>query len=131
MYLTRHRSPSALTARRPADCRAPRAVAATALLAAALWLGPLGTLAVASPDNAPASDANPLLPVTASPTAVTGDSEIKARLAVPGAASIAGEPLHAALLRRFYDGHGNQPIWATHTAQATALWHAVLNAANQ
>jgi murein L,D-transpeptidase YcbB/YkuD len=86
---------------------------------------------MASPDNAPASDTNPLLPATASPTATAGDSEIKVRLATPGALSIAGEPLHVALLRRFYDGHGNQPVWATRTAQATALWHAVLNAGDQ
>jgi len=85
---------------------------------------------MASTDGTPGSD-NPLPPLTASPNGAALDTEIKARLAVPGALSIAGEPLHAALLRRFYDGNGNQPIWGTHTAQATALWHAVLNAGDQ
>ena len=93
---------------------------------------PLVAPALASEDTAPpASDSNTLLPVTASPTAPAGDSEIKARLAGQGTLSIAGEPLHAALLRRFYDLNGDRPIWATHTAQATALWHAVLNAGDQ
>jgi murein L,D-transpeptidase YcbB/YkuD len=102
------------------------------VIAAALFvvasLCPLGALA--SGDNAPASDAN-TPPVAASPNAAAGDSEVKARLAGTGPLSIAGEPLHAALLRRFYDDHGDQPVWATHPAQATALWHAVLNAADQ
>ena len=104
---------------------------AAAALAISLMLGPLGASAMASADNAPASEANTLLPVTASPNATQGDSEIKARLAASGGLSIAGETLHAALLRRFYDGHGDQPVWATHAAQATALWHAVLNAGDQ
>ena len=91
----------------------------------------LAAAAMASGDNAPASDANTLLPVTASPNATPGDSEIKARLAGTGPLSIAGEPLHLTLLRRFYDANGDQPVWATHPAQATALWHAVLNAGDQ
>lgn len=100
----------------------------TALLTAILLAPPL---ALASEDNRPAIDANTLLPVTGSPTASPGDSEIKARLAGGGPLSIAGEPLHAALLRRFYADHDNQPVWATHPAQATALWHAVMNAGDQ
>ena len=121
---------AALPAERASDRRPPRAIAATTLLAAALWLSAPGTPVMASTDGTPGSD-NPLPPVTASPNGAALDSEIKTRLAVPGPLSIAGEPLHAALLRRFYDGHGDQPIWATHTAQATALWHAVLNAGDQ
>jgi murein L,D-transpeptidase YcbB/YkuD len=133
MDLTRPRSlceSAALPAERASDRRPSCAMAATALLAAALWLGPAGAPAMASTDSTPGSD-NPLPPVTASPNGAAIDTEIKARLAVPGPLSIAGEPLHAALLRRFYDDHGDQPIWATHTAQATALWHAVLNAGDQ
>ncbi len=87
--------------------------------------------ATASDDTAPPAEANPLLPATASPNATPGDSEIKARLAGTGPLSIAGEPVHAALLRRFYDEHGDVPIWATRPAQASALWHAVLNAEDQ
>lgn len=76
----------------------------------------------------PASDPRALLPLTAT---TPGDSEIKARLAGTGPLSIAGEPLHAALLRRFYAGHDNQAVWTTHPAQATALWHAVMRAGEQ
>ncbi|HTZ36096.1 MAG TPA: L,D-transpeptidase family protein [Stellaceae bacterium] len=100
-------------------------------LVAALLLAPLGAAGQAAEERPPANDANTLLPVTASPTGSPGDSEIKARLAGTGPLSVAGEPLHAALLRRFYAGHDNQPVWATHPAQATALWHAVLNAGDQ
>jgi murein L,D-transpeptidase YcbB/YkuD len=103
----------------------------TALLAAALLLAPSWAPAMASDDNSPASNKNTLLPVTGSPNATVADSEIKARLDGSGTLSVAGEPLHAALLRRFYEGHGYQPVWATHPAQATALWHAVLNAGDQ
>lgn len=41
---------------------------------------------------------------------------------------IAGERLNAELLRRFYAGHGFQPIWTTRQAQANALVNAVLRA---
>jgi murein L,D-transpeptidase YcbB/YkuD len=101
-------------------------LASTALLIAAL-VGP----AMATEDKAPVGDTSTLLPITAPATGVPGDSEIKIRLGVSGPLSIAGESLHASLLRRFYAGHDNQPVWATHTAQSTALWHAVLNAADQ
>lgn len=84
----------------------------------------------ASDDTAPVAT-NPLLPVTGSPDATPGDSEIKARLAGAGPISIAGEPVHAALLRRFYDEHGDVPIWATRQVQSSTLWHAVLNAQDQ
>jgi murein L,D-transpeptidase YcbB/YkuD len=114
------------------NAKLPRSrVAARLLVAAILALAPLGAVAMASGENAPASDANNQPPATASPNATPGDSEIKVRLAGTGPLSIAGEPVHAALLRRFYDGHGDQPVWATHPAQSTALWHAVLNAGDQ
>jgi murein L,D-transpeptidase YcbB/YkuD len=103
----------------------------TALVSGALLLTVLGAPALASEDKTAATDASTVLPVTASPTAVSADSEIKTRLSGPGTLSIGGEPLHMALLRRFYAGHDYQPVWATHTAQSTALWHAVLNAADQ
>jgi L,D-transpeptidase YcbB len=105
-------------------------IAAATVSVAALLLSFPATHALASEDKAPAGDVNTLLPATASPNAPAGNDEIKARLA-GGPLSIAGEPLHVALLRRFYDEHGDQPVWATHPAQATALWHAVLNAGDQ
>jgi len=100
---------------------------ARVLLAAALLLAPL--VARASDENGRTPDAS-TLPAVASPNAAADDTEIKARLAGATLAA-AGEPVHVALLRRFYEGHGNQPVWATHPAQATALWHAVLNAGDQ
>lgn len=109
--------------------RAGGAALSTALLfALAMLLSPAGALA--SDDTNPPSDAGKALVGTPS-TAPGGDSEIKARLAAGGPLAIAGEPLHVALLRRFYDEHNDQPIWASHPAQATALWHAVLNAEDQ
>src|SRR5579862_1314615 len=90
---------------------------AAGLLTAALLSG---SPAQASEETTPPNDTNTLLPVTASPNAAPGDSEIKARLAGAGPLAIAGEPLHAALLRRFYAAHDNQPVWVTHAAQATA-----------
>lgn len=98
---------------------------------AALLLASLAVTALGSEENTPATDANTLLPVTAAANATPGNSEIKTRLTGAGPLSIAGELLHAPLLRRFYAGHDNQPVWATHPAQATALWHAVLNAGDQ
>src|SRR5579872_719706 len=116
-----------LTPTRPTPMAA--SLSATALFFLAMLLS--APLALASDDTSPPAGANALLPVTASPNAPLGDSEIKARLAGSGPLSIVGEPIHAALLRRFYDEHGDQPVWATHPAQATALWHAVLNAEDQ
>ena len=105
-------------------------IAAATVSVVALLVSLPATHALALEDKTPAGEVNTLLPVTASPNAPVGNDEIKARLAT-GPLSIAGEPLHVALLRRFYDEHGDQPIWATHPAQATALWHAVLNAGDQ
>ena len=41
---------------------------------------------------------------------------------------VAGERLNVALLRRFYAGHGFEPIWTTRQAQANSLVNAVLRA---
>jgi murein L,D-transpeptidase YcbB/YkuD len=113
----------------------PRSFSVRALLSASATVALVTLLsasaATASDDTAPPAGANPLLPATASPNATPGDSEIKARLAGTGPLSIAGEPVHAALLRRFYDEHGDVPIWATRQAQSSALWHAVLSAEDQ
>jgi murein L,D-transpeptidase YcbB/YkuD len=125
-------SPAAIAARRATNEVVVRfRPVTTALLTAASMLALPGATVMASEEKAPTSIENTLLPATGSPNAMPGDSEIKARLAGSGSLSIGGEPLHAALLRRFYAGHDNQPVWATHSAQATALWHAVLNARDQ
>ncbi|HVH82449.1 MAG TPA: L,D-transpeptidase family protein, partial [Stellaceae bacterium] len=101
---------------------AARAILAVILLMTAASFGALAAMNTAAIDPPT---------ITALPSANAGDSEIKVRLSSGGPLSITGEPLHVALLRRFYDGHGNQPVWATHPAQVTALWHAVLNAGDQ
>jgi L,D-transpeptidase YcbB len=106
-------------------------VSAAAVLAAALLIAPFGGAAIASTDGVPPSGAATLLPMTGSPNGAAADSEIKTRLSGAAPLSIAGEPFHVALLRRFYAGHGDEPVWATHPAQANALWHAVLNAGDQ
>ena len=41
---------------------------------------------------------------------------------------VAGERLNVGLLRRFYAGHGFEPIWTTRQAQANSLLNAVLRA---
>jgi L,D-transpeptidase YcbB len=41
---------------------------------------------------------------------------------------VAGERLNVGLLRRFYAGHGFEPIWTTRQAQANSLMKAVLRA---
>jgi murein L,D-transpeptidase YcbB/YkuD len=99
-------------------------VAAAAALALAVWNGG------ARADDLPRPD-DTTLPITTSPDPVPGDSDIKTRLDAAGVLTIGGEPVHAALLRKFYAGHDNQPVWGSRQAQATALWHAVLNANDQ
>ncbi|MBV9551510.1 MAG: L,D-transpeptidase family protein, partial [Alphaproteobacteria bacterium] len=101
------------------------AFAITAFLSATLL--PAAS-ALATEEKAPVGSPG-VLPLTA--PSVAGDSEIAARLGGAGPLSIAGEPLHVALLRRFYAAHDSQPVWTTHSAQATALWHAVLKAGDQ
>ena len=100
------------------------AVAMVAAIAVPFWAG--GALA---DDVTPPSDT--ALPIAASPNSLPGDIDIKTRLDAPGALTIGGEPVHAALLRKFYAAHNNQPVWGSQQAQATALWHAVLNAGDQ
>jgi murein L,D-transpeptidase YcbB/YkuD len=106
------------------------AIALMALAAVALSALPGGGRAATPDDKTPASDTT-LLPVTASPNPAPGDSDIKTRLDAAGVLTIGGEPVHAALLRKFYAGHNYEPIWGSRQAQATALWHAVLNASDQ
>jgi L,D-transpeptidase YcbB len=44
---------------------------------------------------------------------------------------VAGERLNAGLLRRFYAGHGFEPVWTTREEQANTLVDAVLHAGDQ
>lgn len=44
---------------------------------------------------------------------------------------VAGEPMHVALLRRFYARHDFQPVWTTRPAQVDALLNTVLHAGDQ
>jgi len=115
------RSPC-LTAR---SGRGRRAATIVAAIAAAVLAIPCEALAAAA--DAPTSDTT-LLPVTAPPGVAAADSDIKARLNAAGPLTIAGEAVHATLLKRFYAAHDYAPVWATRQVQATALWHAVLNA---
>jgi murein L,D-transpeptidase YcbB/YkuD len=98
-------------------------------LAAAIGLA--AAVNAAPTDNMAPSGDPALLPVTASPAQVSGDSDIKSRLDAAGVLTIGGEPVRAVLLRKFYAAHNYQPVWGSHQAQATALWHAVLNAGDQ
>jgi murein L,D-transpeptidase YcbB/YkuD len=63
------------------------------------------------------------------PTApiATADSEIAARLQA-STIQVAGEHVHAALLRRFYEMHGYAPVWPNRQGAAAALWTAVQRA---
>jgi murein L,D-transpeptidase YcbB/YkuD len=58
------------------------------------------------------------------------DAELGARLAA-SRITIGGERLDAKLLRRFYEGHGDRPVWDNHPIAAKALWGAVLRARSQ
>jgi murein L,D-transpeptidase YcbB/YkuD len=59
-----------------------------------------------------------------------GNIEIKTRLDAPGKLMIAGEQMHASLLRRFYVAHGYQTVWDVHSAEARRLQQVVLQAAD-
>lgn len=59
--------------------------------------------------------------------AANAGSEIAARLQA-STIQIYGEPVHAALLRRFYELHGFAPVWASRQGAAAVLWAAVQRA---
>jgi len=88
------------------------------------------TAALAAPAFAlaPIDAVQPAPPPAAAPPTAPGNPELTARLDSPGILTIAGERLNGDLLRRFYAAHGNQTMWDTRPAQATALWDAVLHA---
>lgn len=94
----------------------PKAFAATVAVAAIVAAG---AGAVAAPGDTGAVFA-PAQPVVAG-------GEIAARLQA-STIQVGGEPVHAALLRRFYEFHGFAPIWPGREAAAAALWAAVQRA---
>lgn len=96
--------------------------------AAILLLAAPAAFAMTPEESSPPANSATLLPVSASPTAATANNEIKTRLDGIGTLAIAGEPVHTALLRRFYAAHGYETVWTTRQAQATALWRAVMHA---
>ena len=81
-----------------------------------------GDATSALPPNLQSSGEAPL------PAPFVGNPELKARLDSPGVLSIAGERLHADLLRRLYGAHQFQTIWEARPAQAAALWNLVSRA---
>jgi murein L,D-transpeptidase YcbB/YkuD len=72
-------------------------------------------------------------PAVAVPNATpfVGNPELKTRLDLPGKLTVAGERVHDQLLRRFYTAHDYQTVWASHPAEASRLWSAVLLADQQ
>jgi murein L,D-transpeptidase YcbB/YkuD len=80
-----------------------------------------GTAPIAAP--APEPDAAP-----ADAIPFVGNVELKARLDASAKLTVAGEPLHGALLRRFYIVHGYQTVWDAHPAEMSRLQDAVLRA---
>ena len=75
--------------------------------------------AAAASAETPSTDAAPF----------SGNAELKARLDAPGKLVIAGERLHADLLRRFYIAHGYQTVWDGHPEEANRLRDAISHAA--
>jgi murein L,D-transpeptidase YcbB/YkuD len=70
-------------------------------------------------------------PRAAASVAKPADTELRARLDAAPELVVAGEPLNAALLRRFYARHGFAPVWTTRQAQADSLLDAVSRAGDQ
>ena len=96
------------TVRHPRGLAALTAVAVAAIFPLALAAAPGET----GPGFAPAA---------------TADGEIAARLQV-STLQIAGEPVHAGLLRRFYELHCFASVWSGQQSTAAALWARVQRA---
>jgi murein L,D-transpeptidase YcbB/YkuD len=97
-----------------------------------------GLAAFAAPPLAAAPGGNvAVVPISVEPGAVVApapapaDTEIKIRLDRGDVLTIGGERLRVGLLRRFYAGHGYQPVWDRQRAAAAALWQTVSQAADQ
>src|SRR5690348_9804926 len=92
----------------------------------------LSPAAVSEETNAPApADTADRDTATADSAPFSGNLELKSRLDATGKVTVAGERLHAWLLRRFYAAHGYQTVWDGHPAEASRLLQeAVLRAAD-
>jgi L,D-transpeptidase YcbB len=103
-----------------------------AIAAGAAFTAP--TLAAVPDDNAAALVPASLQPPTALP-ATDGNppnfSEIRNRIESTGSLTIAGQAMHATVLRQFYAAHNYEPVWPSHPAPANALLAAVLRAGEQ
>jgi murein L,D-transpeptidase YcbB/YkuD len=106
------------------------ALSSIALAALLIALAPHGALAAAG------NGAVPTPAAFVSTAAVTRDArpangEIKSKLTQGNNLSIAGDKLHAALLRAFYTAHNNQPVWDSRPDVTKSLWDAVTKAGDQ
>lgn len=88
-----------------------------------------GALALSATAALAGCAADPPDPV--SMPALHANTELGNRIDNASELTVAGEPLNAALLQRFYARHGFQPVWATRQAQADSLASAVLRAGDQ
>jgi L,D-transpeptidase YcbB len=70
-------------------------------------------------------------PEAASIQAPPADTELQTRMDDAPNLVVAGEPLNAALLQRFYARRGFQPVWTTNHVQAASLASAVMRAGDQ
>ncbi len=70
-------------------------------------------------------------PDTAQVPAPPANTELRARIDHASGVVVAGVPLNAALLQRFYARHGFAPVWTTRPAAAQSLVAAVLHAGDQ
>jgi murein L,D-transpeptidase YcbB/YkuD len=68
------------------------------------------------------------MPARPAATAAHASAELRKLIDSAPGLVIAGERLNVGLLRRFYAGHGVEPIWTTRQAQANSLLNAVLRA---
>ena len=68
------------------------------------------------------------LPAPPASTLPRADTELGRLIASAPELVVAGERVNVGLLRRFYAGHGFEPVWTTRQAQANSLMDAVLRA---
>src|SRR5262249_29173343 len=95
------------------------ACGAIALVGACALVAPVGLAAQPGSTGVYAQASPPAAPLH-------GTTEIAKLLDRSPGLLIAGEPVNVRLLRRFYAGHGFEPVWRSRPAQANALLNAVL-----
>jgi L,D-transpeptidase YcbB len=100
--------------------------ASLALAPSSATADPPGAAAVTSVSAGPDDHPGP-----STLTPFLGNTELEDRLDVARRMTVAGEPTHEHLLRRFYEAHGYETVWDGHPASAAALWNAVLGAGGQ